>query len=101
MNHKNHTKSILWQERITGWQESGMSQSQYCRENDLPLGTFYYWKRRLSLKQSKNKFIQVPVFNFKGEQVKLIIPGGIKIIFQKDTELKTINTILEAVCSTH
>ena len=100
MNHKNYGKGILWQDRITGWQESGISQSQFCRENNLSLATFCYWKKRL-VEQTDNKFIQVPIFSQKSEQVKLIIPGGIKIIFKKNTELKIISTILEAICTSN
>lgn len=31
---------------ITAWQESGLSQSEYCRQNDIPLTTFVNWKRK-------------------------------------------------------
>lgn len=31
---------------IIAWRESKLSQSEYCRQNDIPLTTFGNWKRK-------------------------------------------------------
>ncbi|WP_420820621.1 IS66 family insertion sequence element accessory protein TnpA, partial [Serratia microhaemolytica] len=32
------------QQHLDNWRNSGLSQSAYCRENNLKLATFHYWK---------------------------------------------------------
>ena len=44
-------KDQEWQEKIESWKRSGLSQVEYCRENDLAFSTFQYWRTRL-LKKS-------------------------------------------------
>jgi len=36
-----------WFERIRLWSASGLSKSQWCKENDVPLRKFYYWQNRI------------------------------------------------------
>jgi transposase len=39
----------FWKGHIEAWQASGITQSQYCRQEALSLKTFTYRKRTLSL----------------------------------------------------
>ena len=41
-------KRRYWQGHIEFWQQSGLSQAEYCRRNSLPVKSFGYWKRRNS-----------------------------------------------------
>ncbi len=36
-----------WQQHITDWQVSGLSQTDYCKQHQLVYGTFIYWRHRL------------------------------------------------------
>jgi len=38
----------FWQRHLQQWRQSGLSQAQYCRRHQLCLGTFGWWKGRLS-----------------------------------------------------
>jgi hypothetical protein len=35
-----------WQGHIKFWQQSGLSQAEYCRRNSLSIKSFGYWKRK-------------------------------------------------------
>lgn len=35
----------FWQRHIQQWQRSGVTQSQYCREHDLSIGAFHWWRK--------------------------------------------------------
>lgn len=37
----------FWQSHIEAWQSSGLSQAAYCKESDLIIHRFGYWKRKL------------------------------------------------------
>lgn len=39
-----------WTKRVAQWQASGLSQAEFCRQNDIKLTTFNFWKLRV-LKQ--------------------------------------------------
>jgi hypothetical protein len=38
----------FWWKHLQQWRQSGLSQAQYCRQHQLSLGTFGWWKGRLS-----------------------------------------------------
>jgi hypothetical protein len=33
-----------WQERIDRWQTSGLSGARFCKQHDINLAQFHYWK---------------------------------------------------------
>ncbi len=40
-------KTQFWENHIQAWRETGLSQSEYCRRNDLIRHRFWYWRRRI------------------------------------------------------
>lgn len=42
-----NTSQRFWQQHITQWQESGLSQADYCRQQALHAHQFSYWKCKL------------------------------------------------------
>ncbi|WP_435808097.1 IS66 family insertion sequence element accessory protein TnpA, partial [Zhongshania aliphaticivorans] len=41
-------KSQFWQDHITAWQGSGLSQAAYCKQHEIKFHNFAYWRNRLS-----------------------------------------------------
>lgn len=39
-------KSDFWKNHINQWENSGLSQQEYCNRHNLALSTFGYWKRK-------------------------------------------------------
>ena len=37
----------LWGNHVRTWQESGLSQAEFCRQNNLKPRQFLYWKKRI------------------------------------------------------
>lgn len=44
--YRKHDKQY-WEKHFAAWQGSNLSQSEYCRQNNIPLKSFYNWKRKL------------------------------------------------------
>ncbi len=44
--YRKHHKHY-WEKHIILWQESNLSQSEYCRQNNIPLKSFCNWKRKI------------------------------------------------------
>ena len=53
-------KQKYWQRHIEQWSQSGLSQATYCRERNLKIKSFTYFKSRLK-KNMPVQFVQVPV----------------------------------------
>lgn len=43
----------FWKEHIKNWQESGQSQLEFCRKNNLISHRFTYWKQKLVKQQER------------------------------------------------
>ena len=53
-------KQKYWQRHIEQWSQSGLSQATYCRERNLKIKSFTYFKSKLK-KNMPVQFVQVPV----------------------------------------
>ena len=59
--NKRQSKQAYWNHQISQWQESGLSQVQYCRDNQLNKHTFIYWKSKFERQQSLHPLLPVTV----------------------------------------
>lgn len=48
-----------WRSHLESWALSGLSQAEYCRQNDLNIARFGYWKRRFSKDNLPVEFVQI------------------------------------------
>lgn len=70
-------KKTFWQSHIAGWQHSGMSQAAYCRQHDLKLTSFGYWRTRLNRPKHISKLIPVDIASTT--TIRLALPNGIRL----------------------
>jgi hypothetical protein len=56
-------KHLYWNGHLEAFTASGLSRRTYCKNNNLPLSTFAYWKRRLTGNGNAEicDFVEVPV----------------------------------------
>ena len=56
------TRKQYWQMQIESWEESKLTQAEYCRRNGFKTSKFLYWKTKLRKSQKSNiSFFQIPV----------------------------------------
>ena len=49
-----------WKRRIREWEDSGLTQVEYCKQNELKISAFLYWRKNLSeKKQPRPSFVEV------------------------------------------
>ena len=64
-------KRTFWEEHLSQWEASGLSQSEYCRQNDLKLHCFLYWrKRQRATVESTVSLVELP-----GERAPCFVSG--------------------------
>lgn len=68
------SKSDFWQQHISAWKDSGLSQAAYCQQHDLKLSTFTYWRNKQNKGRRKLMPVSIPA---PDASVELALPGGI------------------------
>ncbi len=55
-------KKQYWQKQIESWEQSKLTQAEYCRRNGFKISKFLYWKTKLRKSPKPNlSFVQIPV----------------------------------------
>ncbi len=69
---------------VEQWTESGLSQKQFARDNQIKYHTFTYWVRRYRQQQTQNNgFIPIDLTTVSGStsagtpRIELILDGGL------------------------
>ena len=77
-------KRRFWEFHINNWHQSKMSQTAYCREHELMLHRFIYWKKALARRDSSISFVPVQISSnlpvaIEASTLILFTPNGYKI----------------------
>lgn len=46
------SKTQHWQSIIQQWRDSGLTQTQFCAQQNIKLGTFHYWLKKQRLENT-------------------------------------------------
>ena len=67
------TKTQHWQAVIQQWHASGLTQKQFCAEQDIKLHNFQYWlkKQRLEHEPSDTGFMPISVLSNSTPTIEL------------------------------
>ncbi len=90
-----------FQEHVRRWQDSGLSQAEYCRRNELKWSRFHYWRKRLQETATAVTLVQVPVTNGLGcqpcQELTLVLGDRFKVEigdeFNPSTLAKLVDTL--------
>jgi hypothetical protein len=97
-------KRRIWQEHIERWQHSGLSQVAYCREYELKLHQFTYWKNRFAQTEADISFVplrfsqNLPVA-IAASSLNLFTPNGYRIEVGAGFDALTLKQLITAVQS--
>jgi len=85
----------LWKQHIEQWSESGLSQTEYCRQNVLSRHRFTYWKIKFKPKNLPAKFVQIPEpLDIHVPDLKLNIGQGLQIEIPEGFSRATLEQVL-------
>lgn len=101
---RNKEKQKIWTSHIEGWKSSGLSQVDYCRQNDLSRVQFTYWKCKLDKKAEPVTFVPVLGKPFLAERafnsqvpLKLIIDSHYKIEIADGFSPATLSALIHTL----
>lgn len=75
-------KKKFWEEQFQHWQESGISQKEFCNRHEIKPHLWFYWKRVLNKNESGITFVplRLPALSGHAETViRVITPNGFRI----------------------
>jgi hypothetical protein len=52
-------KRVYWEEMLSRWERSGLSQVEFCLQNELNRHRFHYWKRRIRKSVQTVPFVEL------------------------------------------
>ena len=100
LNQRSLERQDYWQNKIKLWEEGGLSQSEYCRQNNIDQQQFSKWKIRLS-KNTKNKFVRINVKLRKDFPnpacLELVIKENYTIKIHSDFNPDTLKKLIETI----
>ena len=75
---------------VRSFPESGVSKAEFCKQHDLPMSTFDYWRRTVQIEDAENMvdghFVEVHVESARAEPdrqptMEVELPYGVKLRF--------------------
>ena len=83
---ENKRKREYWRSHIERWQESGSSQTEYCKEHGLKDHQFTYWKKQIIRTGAATEFVSVNLSSFTnkhlpqpGNLLRVVVSNGLKV----------------------
>jgi hypothetical protein len=73
--------AAYWESQIEAWRDSGVSQAEYCKANNLRYSRFLYWRRKLEQANpeqggiASSGFARVAVPGARAD-LSIALPGG-------------------------
>jgi hypothetical protein len=85
-------------ERIGHWQQSGLSQKSWCKQNNIAYATFQYWYKRFrsaAEQEPVNDFVPLIIDRASASYwCELIGTGGKRIVFHQPVSAEFLNTLM-------
>jgi hypothetical protein len=86
-------KTQYWLAHIDAWRGSGLSQTQYCKQQDIKLHNFVYWRKRLRPSaEPSTKLLKIGGVS-TSSRVVLSLPLGIRM----EVSASDLSSVLPAV----
>jgi len=97
-------RSVFWQSHLDRWRQSGLSQAQYCRQNDLVYHQMVYWARKHrdaaapTPDSGSSNFLPVVVEQLPlDQQVRLVLPNGLELQGISRRSMEMVIRIIESI----
>jgi len=112
------SRATYWQKHISQWSGSGLTQAEYCRQNNLSAAAFHWWKGHLrkkaevqtsrSIKRQQPsgpansmQFVEVhgvrPMHAGCGETYEVVLSRGRTIRVDRDFDSDVLKRLIAAV----
>ncbi len=83
-----------WEKLIEQFLASGLSGTEFCRQNNIKLASFYSWKKKLAKHEKPSDFAQLKVV--RDVKVEIAFPNGavLQMPFGDERALRQVVSML-------
>ncbi len=84
---------------IEHWQQSGLTQKQYCEQQNIPYPNFHYWYKRYRIsgndyKPSDSSFMLLTPSSDIACHTELSLPDGRRLVFHQPVSADFLKILL-------
>jgi hypothetical protein len=83
---------------IASWQQSDLSQKEWCRRQDIAYHIFHYWYRIYREEHSQtdhdNSFVKLSVKPEANASCEVVFTDGTKILFREPVTVQFLKSLL-------
>ena len=93
-------KRKFWEDHIQTWQQSGLAQIAYCRENNLKNHQWWYWRKRISHPTETDvSFVPLRFSSSKISRsgISVVTPNGYRIEIDDGFDFSKLRQLVLAV----
>jgi len=93
-------KRKFWEDHIQAWQQSGFTQIEYCRQNNLKDHQWWYWRRKISQpSDAEVTFVPLSFSSSKISQppISMVTPNGYRIEFDHGIDVSKLRELITTV----
>ena len=97
---KSEDKRIFWEDHIQAWQQSGLAQVEYCRENNLKNHQWWYWRKRISHPSDTDvSFVPLRFSSSKISRpgISVVTPNGYRIEIDDGFDFSKLRQLITTV----
>ncbi len=106
-------RAAFWRQVLADWEASGLSQAEFCRQQDLKAVTFAWWKRRLKGSAGARSASGAPAAQSAGRSAfvelalpargavgyELVLPGGACLHLPVDFDPERIARLVQVLAA--
>lgn len=83
---------------IRSWQQSDVSQKEWCCQQEIPYHIFHYWYRKYKDRQEpangKGAFVQLAMTSIPATGCEVVFADGTQIVFHQPVEAQYLKDLL-------
>lgn len=98
------SKQKYWQNHLSNWSKSGLSQKHYCEQQLLALSTFRHWKNKLAEHSKKTSFYplavssRAPVEDRSNSGLRLVVcENRYRVELEKDFSTDSLKKLISTL----
>ena len=80
-------KRIYWKHHIDSWQETGLTQSEYCRRHNLKHHQLVYWKKRFLKTETDVSFVPLKLEDLL-DKPNLAEPNALNLVVDNNFKIE-------------
>ena len=97
-------KRTYWKQHIGDWQQTGLTQTEYCRRHNLKHHQLVYWKKRFLKTETDVSFVSLKLDNLLDipahpdhASLSLVIDNHFKIDIRADFDARLLQQLIYAL----